>query len=96
MFPVHLKRICILFLKCLKNTNFIKLSGNVSRVFYILADFWFVCSISYQERCLQVSAKNVDLSLLNSLIFKWLRLHGPDAGGLGSIPGQGTRSKCCN
>ena len=23
---------------------------------------------------------------------QWLRLHGPNAGGLGSIPGQGTRS----
>ena len=23
---------------------------------------------------------------------QWLRLHGPDAGGLGSIPGQGARS----
>ena len=23
---------------------------------------------------------------------QWLRLHGPSAGGLGSIPGQGTRS----
>ena len=23
---------------------------------------------------------------------QWLRLHGPNAGGLGSLPGQGTRS----
>ena len=27
-----------------------------------------------------------------SLVVQWLRLHDPNAGGLGSIPGQGTRS----
>ena len=27
-----------------------------------------------------------------SLVVQWLRLHAPKAGGLGSIPGQGTRS----
>ena len=27
-----------------------------------------------------------------SLVVKWLRLHAPNAGGLGSSPGQGTRS----
>ena len=27
-----------------------------------------------------------------SLVTQWLRLHAPNAGGLGSIPGQGTRS----
>ena len=27
-----------------------------------------------------------------SLVVLWLRLHTPSAGGLGSIPGQGTRS----
>ena len=26
------------------------------------------------------------------LMVQWLRLHAPNAGGLGSIPGQGTRS----
>ena len=28
----------------------------------------------------------------NSLVVQWLRLHTPNAGGLGLIPGQGTRS----
>ncbi|TEA26021.1 hypothetical protein DBR06_SOUSAS3210075, partial [Sousa chinensis] len=28
-----------------------------------------------------------------SLVVQWLRLHAPIAGGLGSIPGQGTRSR---
>ena len=28
--------------------------------------------------------------------FQWLRLHIPNAGGLGSIPGQGTRSHMIN
>ena len=28
-----------------------------------------------------------------SLVVQWLRLHDPNAGGLGSIPGQGTRSR---
>ena len=28
----------------------------------------------------------------NSLVVQWLRLCTPDTGGLGSIPGQGTRS----
>ena len=27
-----------------------------------------------------------------SLLVQWLRIQAPDAGGLGSIPGQGTRS----
>ena len=27
-----------------------------------------------------------------SLVVKWLSLHAPNAGGLGSIPGQGTRT----
>ena len=27
-----------------------------------------------------------------SLVVQWLRLHVPNAGGLGSIPGQGTRT----
>ena len=27
-----------------------------------------------------------------SLVIQWLRLHAPSAEGLGSIPGQGTRS----
>ena len=26
------------------------------------------------------------------LVVQWLRLHAPNAGGLGLIPGQGTRS----
>ena len=28
-----------------------------------------------------------------SLVVQWLRLHSPNAGGQGSIPGQGTRSR---
>ena len=28
----------------------------------------------------------------DSLVVQWLRLHAPNAGPLGSIPGQGTRS----
>ena len=31
-------------------------------------------------------------TLGTSLVVQWLRLHAPSAGGLGSIPGQGTRS----
>ena len=30
--------------------------------------------------------------LRTSLVAQWLRLHTPNAGGLGLIPGQGTRS----
>ena len=32
------------------------------------------------------------LRLGTSLVVQWVRLHAPNAGGLGSIPGQGTRS----
>ena len=32
------------------------------------------------------------LTVRNSLLVQWLRLHTPNAEGLGSIPGQGTRS----
>ena len=28
-----------------------------------------------------------------SLVVQWLRLHAPNAAGIGSIPGQGTRSR---
>ncbi|TEA25605.1 hypothetical protein DBR06_SOUSAS2510013, partial [Sousa chinensis] len=41
-----------------------------------------------------------------SLVVQWVRFHAPNAGGLGSIPGRGTRSHmyaatkslhaCCN
>ena len=31
-----------------------------------------------------------------SLVVQWLRLHAPNAGGLGLIPGQVTRSCMCN
>ena len=31
-------------------------------------------------------------ALGTSLMVQWLRLHAPNAGGLGSIPGPGTRS----
>ena len=30
------------------------------------------------------------------LVVQWLRLHAPNAGGPGSIPGQGPRSTCCS
>ena len=29
----------------------------------------------------------------NSLVVQWLSVHAPNAGGLGLIPGQGTRSR---
>jgi len=28
------------------------------------------------------------------LVVQWIRLHAPNAGGLGSIPGQGTKISC--
>ena len=34
----------------------------------------------------------IEVSLGTSLVAQWLRLRAPNAGGLGSIPGQGTRS----
>ena len=33
-----------------------------------------------------------DLGVETSLMVQWLRLHAPNAGGLGSIPGQRTES----
>ena len=29
-----------------------------------------------------------------SLVVQWLRLHAPNTGGMGSIPGQGTKIPC--
>ena len=40
--------------------------------------------------CLELTIKRRHLG--TSLVVQWLRLHTPNAGGLGSIPGQGTRS----
>ena len=34
----------------------------------------------------------LEASYGTSLVVQWLRLHAPNAGGPGSIPGQGTRS----
>ena len=34
----------------------------------------------------------LEMSIGTSLVVQWLKLHAPSAGGLGSIPGQGTRS----
>ena len=50
------------------------------------------CGITVQVSCFssQVEAKRYLLG--TSLVVRWLRLHTPNAGGLGSIPGQGTRS----
>ena len=36
--------------------------------------------------------KSFKLLCQTSLVVQWLRLHAPNAGGLGSIPGQGTES----
>ena len=33
-----------------------------------------------------------NIKTVNSLVVQWLRLCAPSVGGLGSIPGQGTRS----
>ena len=35
----------------------------------------------------------LDVILGTSLVVQWLRLRAPNAGGPGSIPGQGTRSR---
>ena len=40
----------------------------------------------------KIKKKILKISLGTSLVVQWLRLHAPNAGGLGSIPGQGTRS----
>ena len=46
-----------------------------------------------QENGRSTSLMNKHIKILRtSLVAQWLRLHTPNAGGLGSIPGQGTRS----
>ena len=49
--------------------------------------FWYlkICLLNNQ-------LKKKQLTLGTSLVVQWLRLHAPNAGGLGSIPGQGTGS----
>ena len=42
--------------------------------------------------CLFNTLFNIKEEVGTSLVVKWLRLCTPKAGGLGSIPGQGTRS----
>ena len=39
-----------------------------------------------------ITLKRSQPILGTSLVVQWLRLHAPNVGGLGSIPGQGTRS----
>ena len=43
-------------------------------------------------RSYNYSVTNKEWDFGISLVAQWLRLHAPNAGGLGSIPGQGTRS----
>ena len=43
-------------------------------------------------KCLPFSYSTVNVKVGTSLVVQWLRLHAPNAGGLGSIPGRGTRS----
>ena len=44
------------------------------------------------ERLLQPIHKSQEAEAGTSLVAQWLRLRTPNGGGLGSIPGQGTRS----
>ena len=41
---------------------------------------------------LDISCQKGSWHLWTCLVVQWLRLHAPNAGGPGSIPGQGTRS----
>ena len=45
-----------------------------------------------RENKLGLSSSYQTIHPETSLSVRWLRLHAPNAGGLGSIPGQGTRS----
>ena len=49
------------------------------------------CEVSAPSRCLSQYFKIFILG--TSLVVQWVRLRTPKAGGLGSIPGQGTRSR---
>ena len=71
-----------------------------SRTFQMLSPLG---SFLAQVASLVISFQNLDsVSLVffftpkaftgTSLVVQWLRVHGPNAEGLGSIPGQGTRS----
>ena len=46
-----------------------------------------------RENKLGLSSSYQNIHPGTSLVVQWLRLHAPNAGGLGSIPGQGTRSR---
>ena len=49
--------------------------------------------IHYPRPYLYSDSIHVKISPLGtSLVIQWLRLQDPNAGGLGSVPGQGTRS----
>ena len=56
---------------------------------------WCVCGIKSSKWSFKVKAR-VRVSFFKSRgdfpVAQWLQLHAPSAGGLGSIPGQGTRS----
>ena len=41
-------------------------------------------------------AKRKRVTLGTSLVAQWVRLHAPNAGCLGSVPGQGTKSHMCS
>ena len=65
---------------------------------------WYIHTIEYYSAIkMNITASiwmNLKITMLSkkarpgtSLVVQWLRLHTPNSGGPGSIPGQGTRSR---
>ena len=59
-------------------------------IFATLGSLWDLSSLIRDQ--IHIMAVKVP-SPGNSLVVQWLRLHAPNAGGLGLIPGQETRSR---
>ena len=67
------------------------MSGDGSRAGLQMAILLYLHVVE-RENKLGLSSSCQNIHPGTSLVVQWLRLHAPNAGGLGSIPGQGTRS----
>ena len=82
----RIHRVCFFFPVC---SHFIFLVNVISKLQTFSLFLTFIPKFSLSALRFSVPLKS---SPRTSLVVQWLRLRAPSAGGLGSIPGRGTRS----
>lgn len=84
-----------------RTSEFFKLQGSLSAdLFQVLRFFSIIllgafCSLTLEHQSVSAFSQMQKLISETSLMVQWLRLLIPNAGGLGSIPDQGTKGPTC-